>query len=214
MSALAALLGWLTPPGARDEIVRMFNDRLAANAVTPAEVDLACELNKDGDLDAEAARVGASSPRDGIAPSALLACLGDTGARERVLHALTSPGEDDVSFAQVYLRHRPLDDAEELRTLTADIARMPSAQAQVQALHALARHRLTDRDSLDTLLRLYPVAETAGVQAAIAGILLRSDYRSIASPEVVQTLRTRRLRGGAGDDAIDVLIRRMQAQAD
>jgi hypothetical protein len=214
MIALAGRLGWLTPAGERDEIVRMFNDRLAANAVTPAEVDLACELNKDGDLDADAPRVRAPAQREGIAQSALLACLGDGDARERVLRALTSPSEDEVRFAQVYLRHRPLDDAQELRTLTADIARMPSAQAQVQALHALAQHRLTDRDSMTTLLHLYPVAETAGVQAAIAGILLRSDYRSIASPEVVQTLRTRRLRGGIGDDAIDVLIRRMQARTD
>jgi hypothetical protein len=61
---------------------------------------------------------------------------------------------------------------------------------------------------------LYPVAESAGVQAAIAGILLRSDFRMIASPEVLQTLRTGRLRGGSAGDAIDVLIRRMQAQAD
>jgi len=214
MIGLAGKLGWLTPDGERDELVRMFNEHLAANAVTPTEVDLACALNKDGDLEADAARlVVPQGQRDRIAQSALLACLGDTEARERVVGALTSASGDDVRFAQVYLRHRPIDDAEQIRTITTNIVRMQGGQAQMQALHALAQHRLSDRDSLDELVRLYPVAESAGVQAAIAGILLRSDFGMIASPEVLQTLRTRRLRGGSNGDAIDVLIRRMQAQA-
>ena len=51
------------------------------------------------------------------------------------------------------------------------------------------------------------------MQTAIAGVLIRSDFRTIATPELVQTLRTRRHRAApAGEDVIDVLIRRMQLQ--
>ena len=61
--------------------------------------------------------------------------------------------------------------------------------------------------------RLYPVAESPGVQTAIAAVLIRADYRQIAKPELVQTLREHRLKSaGAGQDLIDVLIRRLQAQ--
>ena len=212
MIALAGQLGWLTPDGERDELVRMFNEQLARNAVTPAEVDLACALNKDGDLDGERDRlVVPPAQADGVAPASLLACFGSPEGRDRVVRALTSPSEDDARFAQVVLRYRPLDDAAEIRTVTSEIVRMSSGEAQMRALHALASHRLTDPASLAELVSLYPVAESAGVQTAIAGVLLRSEYRTIASQELVQTLRTRRLRGGGGEDAIDVLIRRMQA---
>jgi len=49
-----------------------------------------------------------------------------------------------------------------------------------------------------------------GVQAAIAGILVRSDYRAIATPELAQSLRQSRLKASAGPDMIDVLLRRLQ----
>ena len=64
---------------------------------------------------------------------------------------------------------------------------------QVRALHALASQRLSDPASLQELVRLYPLTDSVGVQTAIAGVLLRSDYASIASAEVVRTLRTRRV---------------------
>ena len=47
------------------------------------------------------------------------------------------------------------------------------------------------------------------VQRAIAGILIRSDYRQIASPELVRALRDHRLKSPDGNDLIDVLIRRL-----
>jgi hypothetical protein len=47
------------------------------------------------------------------------------------------------------------------------------------------------------------------VQRAIAGILIRSDYRQIASPELVRALREHRLKSPDGNDLIDVLIRRL-----
>jgi hypothetical protein len=51
-----------------------------------------------------------------------------------------------------------------------------------------------------------------GVQTAIAGVLIRADYKSIATPEVVQTLRQSRLKSSDGADLISILIRRLQAQ--
>ena len=89
---------------------------------------------------------------------------------------------------------------------------MNGAAAKVRALESLARLRLSDPESLDELARLYPVAESAGVQTAIAAVLIRADYQAMDRPELVQTLRDHRLKGGSGPDMIDVLIRRLQAQ--
>ena len=84
---------------------------------------------------------------------------------------------------------------------------MNGSDAKVRALETLARLRLSDRESLETLARSYPVAESPGVQTAIAAAPIRADYRQIAKPELVQTLREHRLKSaGAGQDLIDVLI--------
>jgi len=45
---------------------------------------------------------------------------------------------------------------------------------------------------LDELTRLFPLAKSLNVQRAIAGILIRSDYRTIAKPELVRALRQHR----------------------
>jgi hypothetical protein len=208
MIAVGAKLGWLTPAEERNELAATFEERLARNAVTPVEVDLACSLNRDGALDGLG--LTAVDPSR-VADAALLVCLGDATARQRVVHALTSSDEHDVHFAQVVVSYRPLDQREELPAMMNDIAAMTSRDAQVRALHALAGQRLSDPESLAELVRLYPRAESATVQAAIANVLLRSDYRTIASADVVRTLRTARMRAGSGEDAVDVLIRRMQA---
>jgi hypothetical protein len=208
MIALAGKLGWLTADQGREEISAMFEERLARNAVTPVEVDLACRLNRDGDLDGIDLASGDASR---VSNAALLACLGDAAARERVVHALSSSSEDDIRYAQVLLSYRPLDEQGELPAVIDDIAGMTSREAQMRALHALASQRLTDPATLTELVRLYPRVDSPGVQTAIATVLLRSDFHSIASSEVVQTLRTAR-RGSPGTDAIDVLIRRMQLQ--
>jgi hypothetical protein len=207
MIALGAKLGWLDRAEERDEITAMFGERLARNAVTPLEVDLACSLNRDGALDGLGLAGGDLSR---VENAALLACLGDASARERVVQALSSSDEQDVRFAQVVLSYRPLE-RYELPAVMSDIAAMTSRDAQVRALHALASQQLSDPATLAELVRLYPRADSPGVQAAIANVLLRSDYRSIASADVVHTLRTSRMRAGSGEDAVDVLIRRMQA---
>jgi hypothetical protein len=59
---------------------------------------------------------------------------------------------------------------------------MSGSDAQVRALDTLARLRLDDREILEELARLFPLAKSVNVQRAIAGILIRSDYRMIARP--------------------------------
>jgi hypothetical protein len=213
MIGLAGRLGWLSPEEQRTELMQMIGERVAKNAVSPGDVDLVCTLNKDDALDDELDRLQLSPAQaNQVLYAALRACLGSSDARARVVLALTSPIEDEVQVAQVYLRHRPITDVNELRLLTAGIARMNNTRAQIRALETLASQRLSDADSLDELTRLFPLAESVGVQTAIAGVLIRSDYQSIATPEFVQRLRQSRLKTSGGADLIDVLIRRLQAE--
>jgi hypothetical protein len=97
----------------------------------------------------------------------------------------------------------------ELRGVTSGIVQMADSAAQVRALNTLAHHRLSDRTTLEALTRLYPVTKSVNVQRAIAGILIRSDYQQIATPELVRALQEHRLKSPDGQDLIDVLIRRL-----
>jgi hypothetical protein len=212
MIGLAANLGWLSPAEKRTELMRMIGDQLARNAVSPAEVDLACALNKNHELDQDLDRLQLSPAQaDKVPHAAVLACLGRTEAHARVLRALTSPNDEEVQIAQIYLHHRPIDDATELRGVATGIARMNGSDAQARALDTLAPYHLSDRESLEALTRLFPLAKSVNVQRAIAGILIRSDFKTIATPELVQTLRQSRLKSRDGADLIDVLIRRLQS---
>jgi hypothetical protein len=213
MLELAVLLGWLSPAEKRAELMRMISDQIGRDAVTSAEVDLVCTLNKDHGLSEELHRLQLSPAQASkVSNAAVLACLGDAEARAQMLLALTSPNDQEVQIAQVYLRHQPIADVNELRIVTSGIARMNGSGAQVRALDTLSHQHLSDPESLEELARLFPLAESVGVQTAIAGVLIRSDYRAIAKPELVQTLQQRRLRSSNGPDLIDVLIRRLQAQ--
>jgi hypothetical protein len=213
MVELAAQLGWLSPAEKRVEIMQMINDQIARGAVTPAEVDLVCALNKDHGLDQEVDRLQLSPTQASkVSNAAVLACLDSAEARAQVLLALTSPNDEEVQLAQVYVRHRPIADVNELRIVTLGIARMNGSNAQVRALNTLALQHVSDPESLEELARLFPLAGSAGVQTAIAGVLIRSDYKSIANPELVQTLQRHRLPSSNGADLIDVLIHRLQAQ--
>src|SRR5439155_19992215 len=128
-----------TPADLRAELMRTIADSLARSVVSPADVDLACTLNKDHALDDELHRLQLSPAQaDRPASAAVLACLGSSESHARVLKALTSSNDDDVHVAQVYLRHRPIADADELRAVTAGVARMTDAKAQARALDTLA----------------------------------------------------------------------------
>jgi hypothetical protein len=213
MIDIAARFGWLSASEKQDELMRMIGEQLARRTVSPADVDLACALNDKGALAGDVERLPAELRQSSdVGHAALLACLGNASGRTRVLEGLTSPNEQDVQIAQVYLRKRPITDVDELRTLTAGIAHMNGSAAQVRALDTLAGQRLSDPQALESLTRLYPVAETPGVQSAIAGVLIRSDFAALATPELVRMLREHRLRAaGGGDDIIDALLRRLQA---
>jgi len=210
MLAVAGSLGWLSPAQKRAELMRMIGEQLARNAVSAADVDLVCALNKDRELDQEGHRLQLSPTQASkVSSAAVLACLGSEEARAQMLLALTSRSDEEVQIAQVYLRHQPIADVNELRVVTSGIARMNGSNAQVRALETLAGQHLSDPESLEELTRLFPVAESAGVQTAIAGILIRSDFKTIATPELVQTLRQHRLGPPGREDLIDVLIRRL-----
>jgi hypothetical protein len=214
MMELARNLGWLSPADQRAELMRMIGDQLAGNSVSLADVDLVCALNKDHGLDQELHRLRVPPAQSNKVPhAAVLACLGSAGAHARVLRALTSANDEDVQIAQVYLHHRPITDPAELRGVATGIARMNGSDAQVRALDTLAHYRLSDRESLEELARLFPLAKSVNVQRAIAGILIRSDYRTIAGPELVRALRQHRLKSPEGEDLIDVLIRRLQTSS-
>jgi len=211
MIQLARSFGWLSPEEERAEMVRMIGDLLAGNAMGAAEVDLVCSLNKEHELDQELLRFELSpSQASKMTHAAALACLGSVEGRDRVLQGLTSPNDEDIQSAQVYLRHRPITDVNELRMVAAGIARMNESGAQVRALDTLARHYLSDRESLDELTRLFPLAKSVSVQRAIAGILIRSDYRAIDKPELISMLHEHRLKSSERNDLIDALIRRLQ----
>ena len=212
MASLAHKWGWLSKDEERRLVVDMIGDRLATGAVGAGDVDLACTINKNGDLDAGLPRL--RLPADKVrspAHAAVLACLGSADGRARVLQAWASASPDDVSIAHAYLSHRPLADAGELRHVTGEVTRMTAAEAQVRALNALARHRLSDRESMDALTQFFPQAKTVDVQRAIAGVLIRADYQAIATPELSRALRKQRLKSHDGEDLIDVLIRRLDA---
>ena len=210
MIGLARDLGWLSPAEQQAELMSMIGEQLSRNAVGSADVDLACMLNKDGALGRELYRLRLPPAQAAkVTDAAVLACLGSTEGHARVLHALASPSNDDVQIAQVYLRHRPIADESELRAVTASVVQMTGSDAQVHALETLASYRLSDRATLEELIRLFPRTKSVNVQRAIAGILIRSDFSAIATPELASALRKTRLKSPDGEDLIDVLIRRL-----
>jgi hypothetical protein len=212
MIELAGSLGWLSPAEQRAELVRMVGDLIARGSIGASEVDLICSLNDGGKLDDERRQLNPSPQLTGKANNAAaLACLGSAEGRARVLTALTSPDDAEVEIAQVYLNHRPMTDVGELRQVASGIARMRGSGAQVRALDALSRHRLSDRQSLTELARLFPATSSVEVQRAIAAVLIRADYQAIRKPEVAQLLSQNRLKSPDGADIIDVLIRRLRA---
>ena len=212
MMAVARSLGWLTVEEERTEYAQMVADRMARDAVGPADVNLACSLDRRLDMGRELLeRQLPAGHADRVANAAVLACHGSAGGHARVLRALVGTSDDDVRIAQVYLHHRPIADADEIRVVTDGIVRMPGSDAQVRALDTLAGHRLNDPVSLKTLAGLFPKTRSLQVQRAIAGILIRADYQMLAGSDLAKTLLTHRVKSPDGKDLIDVLIRRLES---
>lgn len=212
MMALARDLGWLSPAQERAEFLRMIADRMARDRLGRTEVDLVCSTARERDPGqvGQLLAQGTAQPAK-VTHAAVLACLGSAESHQRTLRALTSPRDEEAAIAQVYLRHRPLADVDEVRAVTASIARMSAGGAQVRALETLARQRLGDVQSLQEIARLFPQARSLELQRAIAGILIRSDTRMLSRDELARTLRQHRLKSPDGSDVIDVLIRLLQS---
>jgi len=211
MLKVAHELGWLSVEERWRELALMLGELQARSVVGVAEVNLACTLNQEHDLDgAFNPRVVAGSPAADVPHAAVRACLGSSEGRARTLQGLLSADEADVRTAQDYLRHRPITDADELRRVTAGIVGMPPSAAQVRALEVLGRHYVSDGEVLHLLVELYARTPSATVQAAIAGILIRADRRAIASPQLVLTLLHNRRPAPAGETILDALLWRLR----
>ena len=211
MMALAGTVGWLTPAQEQGEFLQMVAARMARGNLSKTEVDLVCATPqaRDPALAPQLLATGFVRPGN-TTHAAALACMGSAAAHAQTLRALTSPQDDDVAIAQVYLRHRPLADVGELRAVTAGIGRMPVGSAQVRALETLARQRLADPQSLREVADLFPLARSLEMQRAIAGILIRADTQLLARADLVRSLRLHRLKSTSGNDVIDMLIRMLQ----
>ena len=211
MLAVAHSLGWLSADEHNAELLAMLDEHLGGKPIKSSEVDLFCSMDRRFAATSHPFRKTATHP-DRVGQSAVLACMGQRDEHARVLEALTSGDGDAAEIAQVYLRHRPITDADELRIVTRGIAKMPGSDAQVRALDTLAKQKVSDAASLDELLRLFALAKSVNVQRAIAGILIRADYKTLPQRELVSSLSRHRLKSPDGADLIDVLIRRVQAQ--
>jgi hypothetical protein len=210
MISLARTVGWLSPAEEKSELAMMIHDVLAGDGMSFGEVDLICTLNRERGLHDSLQRVGGAMPLKKVAQTAGMACLGSSEARARVLRALASADESEVQIAQAYLRHYPIDDAAELRKVVLDVTRMKGSAAQVRALGTLARLRISDREIIDELARLFARTGSLEVQRAVAEIFIRSDAHALPGAELAVLLRQHRLRApGGGSDLIDVLIERL-----
>lgn len=208
---LARDLGWLSSDGRREELTRVLADLQSRKSIGLSELNLACGLNREHDLDGTYERAEPKRPLDDLAHAAVRACLGSADDRARTLNGLVSTDDDDVRIAQAYLRHRPIADTGELRRVVSGIADMRATEAQVRALDTLARHYVSDPEVLERLVRLYAETPSASVQAAVAGVLIRADLSTVTAAALVKTLREERRPLPGNNGAVDALIKRLQS---
>jgi hypothetical protein len=205
--ALARDLGWLSNEERWDELALLLGELQARSVLGMTEVDLACTLSQEHDLDG--AYVGAE--RADTPHAAVRACLGSAEGRVLTLQSLMSTNTAEVQIAQAYLRHRPITDGAELRRVAAAIVQMNPSDAQLRALESLGRHHVADRSILNLLIGLYSQTSSAQVQAAVAGILIRADHRAMASPQLLLTLVKDRRPAPPGDSMVDALLRKLRS---
>ncbi|MEJ5989276.1 hypothetical protein WG902_04710 [Ramlibacter sp. PS3R-8] len=212
MMALATNVGWLTPAQEQAEFMRTIADHVARGRVGRDEVDLACGRGRQDGQDPALRTLATGVLKSGkIAQAAAMACLGSAEAHARVVRAVTSTDADEITIAQAYLRHRPLADVGEVRSVASAISRMPASAAQVRAIETLAQQRVSDPESLRAIAALFPLAKSVQVQRAIAGVLIRSDYRVLGQADLARSLKQHRLKSPDGSDVIDALLRVLQA---
>ena len=208
---LGTALGWLDAQARHDEQLAVVDVLLRKPRIDHVDVALACQANADGGLDGEAGRLHGAE-RGGAGAAAVLACVGSVPARVQVLKALASPDERDVQVAQAYLRLRPDVAKDDLRSVTREVAGMPSSPAQARALEALARLNIRDPEVLGDIAQIYANARTANVQRAAAEVFIRADETALDKPELVSTLREHRVHArDSRGDLVDVLIQRLES---
>jgi hypothetical protein len=214
MVKLAGSFGWLDATQLDDELASVNADLLLRPRLTTADVDFVCTLNKDGRLDRPVERFGLDDARRAdTGHSAALACLGSADDHQRQLAALASGSLTETEIAQVYFRQRPIRDASEIRAVATAVARLPDSEAKVVALETLARHYLSDPESIQAIASALPRSGSLAVERAIAGVLFRADLKSVDAPQLLRTLGDRRTAAGRGHDMIDALVRRLRAQS-
>lgn len=212
MMALARTLGWLTPAQERAEFLHMVASRMGRGSLSSDEIGLVCASHPGREAGEALQLLASGAVRPGnLTHAAALACIGSPESHERTVRALASPRQEEVAIAQIYLRHRPLSGVGELRAVTSSIGRMAAGDAQLRALETLARQRLADPQSLQEIAGLFPLVRSLEAQRAIAGILIRSDYRLLARADLARTLSQHRLKSRDGSDVIDVLIRLLRS---
>ena len=113
MLKVARDLGWLSADERWEELALMLGELQARSAVGVTEVDLACTLNQEHDLDgAFNRRVAPGSPADDVPHAAVRACLGSAEGRARTLEGLVSterggrPDRAGLSAAPAHHRRR------------------------------------------------------------------------------------------------------------
>jgi hypothetical protein len=213
MVKLAGSLGWLDAKGLHEELTGAVADVLARKTLTTADVDFVCALNDKREIDAPRGAFGLSAAQLADPGHAgALACLGSADDHARMLAALASNDLNAVQIAQVYLGRRPLRDAAEIRQLALNVGRMPDGEGKVIALETLARHYVSDRESIEAIASGFARTTSLAVQRAIAGILLRADLAGTDRAQLLRTLTEHRVRSPNGRDIIDVLARRLQSQ--
>ncbi len=210
MILVAERFGWLTAEERALDLMATINDMLASPTMGFPEVDLVCTLNRGGELEAQRHRLKLPAARAGRAvQAAALACLGSPEAHERILNTLASSDEKEVQIAQIYLRHRPIRNPRELRSVARHVARMNGGSAQVRALDTLARLHIADREILADLARSFADARSASVQRALAEVFLRSDGKALPRSELAAALRQHGARPGR-DDLFGALLRKLE----
>ena len=208
---LAWEAGWFTPDERHEERVRLLVDLHDRGSAGLPEIELACALNRDRELDGLFARRTKPGPQsDDLALAAIQACLGSADAHRRLLAAVTAGNPAEQALAQAYLRQRPVTDAAELRQMAAAVLALPAGGVQLRALNVLARHYLSDRSILAGLVQLYADTSSPEVQAAVAGILIRADRTALDVPAVLGVLTRNRLDAAPAQPIVDALIRRLQ----
>jgi hypothetical protein len=182
---------------------------VAAGPIDFGEVDLICALNKDDALGSRASPLqGGDGPRLRARHAAARGVHGrwTLGAPMRS-RALASADERDVRIAQAFLRHRPITDAAELRTVRGIGAHEASA-AQVRAHRDARAPARLRRASARTPRRALFERAVSEVQRAVAEVFLRSDLAAIDARALAARLQRDRVRE---DAFVDTVITRLDA---